>query len=175
MHSLFVSIVLLATVVLEIIFVVYGIYSLRSGAPFIPSSNRAVKQMIRAAEITPGQTVIDLGSGDGRILLAIARAGGRAVGIEVHPLLVWWSRLMAFLYRLPVTVIRASFWTTDISSADCIILFGIKSKMPELQAKIAREVRPGTRIVSNIFSFPEWHIDEKNGTVYVYRVPESTV
>lgn len=162
-----------AAVIAEIVFVVYAIYGGKSAAPFLPSTRRTTRRMVAAAGIQPGEIVYDLGSGDGRILFAAAREGAVATGIEIHPMLVWWSRFWAWVLRHKVTVIRDNLWNTDIRSADVIFLFILHTKMPALEQKIRREAKPGARIVSNSFTFPGWQYEKKDGTVYVYRVPES--
>jgi precorrin-6B methylase 2 len=161
-------------ILFNIILIIYAIYGLRSGAPFLPSSNKAVKTMMLIADIKPGQIIYDLGSGNGKILLAATKVGAKAIGIEIHPILVWWSRFLSYLSKVPIKVIRASFWDINVSNADCIFIFGIKSKMPKLQQKIIQETRPGTKIVSNTFTFANWQYIQKNDSIYLYEVPDKT-
>jgi cyclopropane fatty-acyl-phospholipid synthase-like methyltransferase len=140
------------------------------GAPFVPTKVATVDQMIALAEIKPGERLADLGSGDGRILIAAAKAGAIAHGYEINPLLILWS-----LYKIKKAGVgdRAfvhwkSFWRANLSQFEAITVFGITGIMGKLEDKLKKELRPGSRVVTNIFKFPTWE-GEKHDGVTVYR------
>lgn len=157
-------------------FYVFMLFAWRYGAPFVPSSARVVKDMISLAKIMPGEIVFDLGSGDGRILIAAAQAGAMAQGWEIHPLLVGLTQLKVWWLKLgeKVKVCRNNFWKADWSNAKVIMVYLIPHRMSEFKDKLLREVRPGTRIVSHAFKVPGWEPEAQLGQVRLYIVPPSS-
>lgn len=145
------------------------------GGPFVPSSWQRVEQMIRIADLTSGDTIIDLGSGDGRILVAALQAGAKkAIGYEIHRGLVSFTRWVANRKKLQdrLCVYCRSFWKADISEGDVIFLYQLPLTMKLLEDKIKKEAKPGARIVSNGFIFPNWTPEKQEGSNYLYLVPK---
>lgn len=146
-----------------------------TGGPFVPSSKKAVDAMVALARITPGQTVFDVGSGDGRVLFAAAKQGAFAKGVEINPYLVRFTRIKAFLspYRGKITVIWGNLWTTDLSTADIVFVYLIPWRMEDLAQKLKKELKPGATIITNSFIFPKWKIIRRDTThhVYAFRIP----
>jgi cyclopropane fatty-acyl-phospholipid synthase-like methyltransferase len=140
------------------------------GAPFVPTQKQTLEKMIEAAKIQPGEKLADLGSGDGRILIAAARAGAEAHGYEINPLLFFWSRWKIRQAGLAskAFVHWKNFWLADFSDYDIVMLFGITGIMPKLETKLKTELKPGARVVSNIFKFPNWE-STKEGAISIYR------
>lgn len=140
------------------------------GAPFLPTQKHALEKMIALAEIKPGEKLADLGSGDGRIVIAAAIAGAEAHGYEINPLLVWWSRYNIKQAGLSARAFihQKNFWRVDFSEYNIVMLFGITGIMKGLEKKLKTELKPGSRVVSNIFVFPNWE-GEKSGGVTVYK------
>ncbi|HBW74119.1 MAG: hypothetical protein UX10_C0023G0001 [Candidatus Magasanikbacteria bacterium GW2011_GWA2_45_39] len=167
------DIIFLSLSVLAIVFYVCMIFGFWSGAPFVPSSHKVVKEMILLAGIQEGEHVYDLGSGDGRILIASARVGAQAHGWETHPMLVWLTRLKAWWsgFGAQVRVEAKSYWAADLKEADVILVYLLASRMQELKEKLLREVRPGTRVVSHEFKIPGWEPSAEEGSVRLYIVP----
>ena len=127
-------------------------------APFIPTPAAVVEEMLDVAAVTPADIVYDLGSGDGRIVIAAARRGARAVGIELDGPLVQESRDRAFTAGVSdrTTFVWQDVLKSDLSPATVVTLY----LFPELNAKLATkflaELRPGTRIVSHRFPVGAW-------------------
>src|SRR5882672_3428464 len=94
----FLTVVLVALLVAEfnLVFLVLPVFLARRGAPYVPSRKDSIKKMLVLANLKPGDKVVDLGSGDGRIVIAFARNGIDAHGYEISPALVLWSKLMIF-------------------------------------------------------------------------------
>lgn len=112
--------------------------------------------MLTMAEIKPGEIVYDLGSGDGRVLIAAARRfGARAVGVEMDVSRFLWSIAAVALLGLgkQVRVIRSDFFEVDLSEADVVFTYLLQNTNDRLKDKLRKELRPGTRIVSNTFTF----------------------
>lgn len=149
----------------------FTVITIFTGGVPIPSFKSTVKKMMRLADVKPGEFLMDLGSGDGRVLVAAARLGARCVGYEINPLLIWYSRLVLKLRGLREASVRTgNFWKADLSDVDVVTLYISQSHMPKLKEKIQSEMRPGTRVVSAVFTFPDWEPEAVDGKVYLYRV-----
>ena len=129
---------------------------------WVPTPQALVDKMLDLAEITPDDFVIDLGSGDGRTVIAAAKRGVRALGIEYNPDMVALSIHNAELEGVSekATFINADLFETDFSEATVITMFLLTSINLELRPQILA-LEPGTRIVSNTFDMGEWSPDEK--------------
>lgn len=147
-----------------------------TGAPFVPSNKKATEAMIRMAKINTNTRVIDLGSGDGRLLFLAAKQGANAIGFEINPYLVLFTRIKALLghYRGSVTVFWKSLWNAPISNADVVFVYLLPWRMGELETKLKRELKPDTLVISNSFIFPKWKIvdKDKTGHIYAFRIPK---
>jgi cyclopropane fatty-acyl-phospholipid synthase-like methyltransferase len=138
---------------------------------FTPTEQDVVYSMLKLARVGPDDVVYDLGSGDGRIvILAAQEYGARGVGIEIDPPLVEISREVAREARLEdkVTFIEGDLFTTDISKATVVTIFLSLTVNRQLEEKLRRELRPGTRIVSHQFPIGSWTPDT------VVRAPDGT-
>lgn len=174
MISFILAIIILAIAalltVLVGIFEIYSLYAMIKAAPFVPIAGDRIKCMIRLAELKSDDNLMDLGSGDGRIIRAVAPVVARAVGIEINPILYWLSR-WRLRHVKNAEFRREDLWKTDLSNVDVLTIYFINNKMEQLAAKIKREMKVGSRIVSHGFRFaPDWPYVKKDGTVYLYKV-----
>jgi 16S rRNA A1518/A1519 N6-dimethyltransferase RsmA/KsgA/DIM1 with predicted DNA glycosylase/AP lyase activity len=130
--------------------------------------------MVQMADAKPGQKIADIGSGDGRILMAFARRGIEAHGYEINPLLVWRSRRAIRLAGLQnkAFVHWKDLWRISFSGFDTIVVYGIPYIMGGLENKLEREADPGTKVISNIYAFPHWKTIAVNKNIYMYKVGE---
>jgi hypothetical protein len=119
---------------------------------WIPSPTGMVDMMLDMAKVTPRDVVIDLGSGDGRNVIAAAKRGARAVGVEYNPDLVELSKRNAAAAGVAhrATFVRGDMFAADISQATALILFLVPQNLEKLAPKFLA-LRPGTRIVSNTY------------------------
>lgn len=149
-----------------------------TGAPFVPSTNPTARAMIRLARIKPGMKVYDLGSGDGRLLFLAAEKSATAIGLEINPLLVLYTILRTFIEGSHTSMVQPrwkNFWKTNLGDADVVFVYLLPWRMERLAAKLKKECKKGTTIVSNSFIFPNWKIlrqDRKNH-VYVFKIEGS--
>ena len=140
--------------------------------PFVVSPEEVVDRMLRIADIGPADTVIDLGSGDGRIVIGAAKRGARALGIDIDPSLVEKARNNAASAGVAA---RAAFvaqdlFDTDLSKASVVTMY----LLPEVNLKLRPKLlalAPGTRIVSHDWNMGDWEPDE---TIEL-RTPEKAV
>jgi precorrin-6B methylase 2 len=128
---------------------------------WVPTSDALVNKMLDMAKVTPRDFVMDLGSGDGRTVIAAARRGARAMGIEYNPEMVALSQKNAEKAGVSrsATFMKADLFQTDFSKATVITMF----LLPEINLKLRPKIlamKPGTRVVSNTFTMGEWQADE---------------
>ena len=131
---------------------------------WIPSPASMVEKMLDMAHVTPNDYVIDLGSGDGRNVIAAAKRGARALGVEFNPDLVELSRRAAASEGVAdrATFVQGDMFEADISQASVLILFLIPDNLTKLAPKFL-ELKPGTRIVSNTYEIGGgWDPDESD-------------
>lgn len=145
--------------------------SVKHGAPYARSKQENIEKMIALASVKQGERMADLGSGDGRIVLAFAQVLAEAHGYEIQPLLVIRARrhIRKNGFTHKAFIHWSSFWKEDFSSFNVITVFGIPYIMHELEKKLLRELRPGARVISNGYAFPHWQEIKKAGKVYLYE------
>ncbi len=119
---------------------------------WIPSPGETVQMMLNLAQVTPNDFVIDLGSGDGRNVIAAAKRGARALGVEYNPELVALSKSTAAAEGVAdkATFVHGDMFEADISKASVLVVFLIPDNLSKLAPKFF-DLRAGTRIVSNTY------------------------
>jgi hypothetical protein len=119
-----------------------------------------VEKMLDIAKVTPQDYVIDLGSGDGRNVIAAAKRGSTALGVEFNPEMVTLSRRLAAEAGVSgkATFVEGDMYAADISKANVMALFLLPSNMLQLRSKFFN-LAPGSRIVSNTFGMEGWDPD----------------
>jgi SAM-dependent methyltransferase len=132
-------------------------------AVWVPTSAEMVEKMLDMAQVTPKDLVVDLGSGDGRTVIAAAKRGARALGVEYNNDLVELSRLRARDAGVAdkATFVQGDMFEADISKATVLALFLLPENLERLRDKFLT-LPPGTRIVLNTLDIPEWEPDAKD-------------
>jgi len=127
---------------------------------WVPTPQALVEKMLDLAKVTPQDFVMDLGSGDGRTVIAAAKRGARAQGVEYNPDMVELSRRNAAAAKVSdkATFVRGDLFETDFSKAQVITMFLLPSINMRLRPQILK-MRPGTRVVSNTFTMEDWEPD----------------
>ena len=128
---------------------------------WVPTPQALVEKMLDMAQVTPQDFVMDLGSGDGRTVIAAAKRGARAMGIEYNPKMVELSKENAAKAGVSdrAEFMKADLFETDLSKATVITLF----LLPDINLKLRPtilDLKPGTRVVSNTFSMDDWAADQ---------------
>ncbi len=129
---------------------------------WVPTPEVMVDMMLDMAGVTPQDLVVDLGSGDGRMVIAAAQRGARARGVEFNPEMVQLSRRRAHEAGVQdrATFVQGDMYEADISDATVMALFLLTENMRRLQPRF-QALTPGTRIVANTFAIPEWPPDDR--------------
>ncbi len=138
--------------------------------PYVPSTEEKVSIMIALADVKPGQNAADLGCGDGRVLIALAKAGANVCGFETAPSRVLLSKENVEQEKLSgqISIHQMSFFDANLRGFDIVTVYGITSIMERLEKKLQDELKPGARIVSNRFTFPNWQHVREDNDVYLY-------
>ena len=133
--------------------------SLFLDAPWVPTSNKQIRAMLTFAELQPNETLYDLGSGDGRILImAATEFKAKAIGIELNPFMAAISNLRIFFrgLRSKVRIKWGNIFHCDISEADLVTMYLLQRTNNRIMKKLRAELKPGARVVSHVFTFPDW-------------------
>lgn len=159
---------------------VFVIWSWPIGAGWEPTARRKVRRMLEMSRVGPADVVYDLGSGDGRIIVEAAKTcHARAVGVEADPSRVLYARLVVAAMKLKgqVRVIWGNFYHTDLHEATVVTLFLTQGTNRRLKAKLLSELRPGTRVVSYVWTFEDWTpvSTDPHNELSLYVVPERTM
>ncbi|KAL7386426.1 hypothetical protein ABVT39_008298 [Epinephelus coioides] len=141
--------------------------------PFVPATTAQVENVLRVLRARSG-TLVDIGSGDGRIVIAAAKHGFQASGFELNPWLVWYSRYKALregVHRSTSFHI-SDLWKVSFAQYSNVVIFGVPQMMEQLELKLANELPSTAKVVACRFPFPTWvpeHIaGEGIDTVWVY-------
>ena len=159
----------------------------RPDVPYVPTTDEAVAAMLKLADIKSTDVVYDLGCGDGRIVITAAKNfGARGVGVDIDPARIREANenaKKAGVEKL-VRFEENDLFKTDIHDASVVTLFLLNSVNLKLRPKLLRELKPGTRVVSNTFDMGDWKPDKEasvngvdDGTslsqyLYLWIVPE---
>ena len=130
---------------------------------WVPTPPALVEKMLDMAQVTAKDVVMDLGSGDGRNIIAAAKRGATAIGVEYNPDMVALSNRLAREAGVAgkATFVEGDMYTADISKATVMALFLLPTNLERLRDTFYTQLRPGTRMVLNTFGIPEWDADEK--------------
>ena len=151
-------------------------------APSVPTPPNVVDRMLEAARLKAGETVYDLGSGDGRVLIAAAQKfGAKAVGVEISPDAVAASTKKIKDLKLDdkVRVIEGDLLTVDLSGADVVTLYLLTKSNDLLRPLLEKQLKPGTRVVSHDYAIRGWQparietvaAHKRDHQLYVYEFP----
>lgn len=143
------------------------------GAPFLPSFSKRKKTTAEGLERVinlvqthfPKGRMVDLGSGDGRVVMEFAQNGFEATGIEINPFLVLWSRIKIGNAK----IIKGNFWRVNLSSFDIVYIFQLNSVNILLADKFKKELKPGALIISVGFILPGFELIAKDSPFLVYK------
>jgi len=148
------------------------------GAGYQPTPPSAALEMLRLAELSPADTVYDLGAGTGALVFRAARLyGSRVVGVEVEPIRVLVLKLRQRLggFSSQVTIRWGNLFDLDFAGASVVATFLWPGAMARLRPKLEAELRPGARVVSHCHPIDGWTptVHDPKTDVYLYRWPEA--
>lgn len=157
------------TVVICVIIFLCFVFVVLFGAPFLPTLKPQVTQALDLIDLKPGQTLLELGSGDGRILNEAAKRGINAIGYEINPLLVIYSLWITRKNRKLVKVKMQNYWKIKLPKADGIFVFLLTPYMEKLDKKITSEKNGKVKLVSFAFEIPNKKAEKLSNGLYLYK------
>jgi SAM-dependent methyltransferase len=159
---------IIIVIVLAVLLLAFGGVVL-VGAPYLPTLKPQVMAALELADLKPGQTLLELGCGDGRVVLAAARRGYQVIGYELNPFLVLIARLQTFRYRPTAKIIWGDFWQKSWPEADAIFIFLLPRYMKKLDTKVIQYNHKPVKLVSFAFQIPGKKFISKKAGVFVYH------
>ncbi|XP_015107200.3 ATP synthase subunit C lysine N-methyltransferase isoform X2 [Vicugna pacos] len=141
--------------------------------PFVPATTKQIENVMKALRCRRG-SLVDVGSGDGRIVIAAAKEGFTAVGYELNPWLVWYSRYRAWREGVQGSArfYISDLWKVTFSEYSNVVIFGVPQMMPQLERKLELELQDHARVIACRFPFPHWSPAQVTGeggdTVWAY-------
>jgi precorrin-6B methylase 2 len=146
------------------------------GPPSVPTRESRIRAALKLANLQPGETLYDLGAGDGRVLLIAAEEfDANAVGLEIGPVQCALIYLRAAASRAGrrIQVKWANYLTADLHSADVVFVYATSRETAKLAVHLPAAMKPGARLVSISADFSEWqpsHVDEVE-LIFLYNMP----
>lgn len=145
------------------------LYGRLFGGPYLPTLAKDLNDALDLLDLQPGQTMLELGSGDGRMLRAAAKRGVKSIGYEVNPLLVVYARVRHRKYRHLIEVRWANCWNVDWPKSDGLFVFMLEPYMTRLYKKVVQYSKGRKyRVVSNAFTFDQMKRSAENGGMHLY-------
>lgn len=148
--------------------------------PFVPTSQELVVQMLKLANVSKGDTVYDLGCGDGRIVITAAKQfGAHAVGVDINPERIKEANENAHKAGVTdkVRFVEGDLFTAEIRPATVVTLYLLPNVNLKLRPRLLKELKPGTRVVSHSFDMDDWkpekEIDVNGSRLYLWMIPEN--
>jgi len=166
------NLILFLITIIFVIALAYGLINkFYNFAPFVPSSQDDISKMLELANLCGKEKVADLGSGNGKLVIAFSKKAGHVDGFEINPVLYICSYLRIKLLGIGdrASIKYKNFMSVDLSSYDVIVIYGISSLMPILEKKLTKEIKKKkVKIISNIFPFPDKKPVKSIDKVFLY-------
>jgi precorrin-6B methylase 2 len=142
------------------------------GAPFVTTPNKIIKEIIKLANIKSNDVVVDMGSGDGRILIEAAKYCKKSIGYEINPYLVLWSKIISRVKKSnhKIFINWKNYMNADLTDASIVVLYGIRGFIPALERKLEKELSRGTLIISYKFKLTNFKFIKKTkSNIFIYK------
>jgi predicted RNA methylase len=147
------------------------IYSLVRGIGWVPIWRKDIDRFLRLADIKAGQVVYDLGCGDGVIVVAAAKKGAKAIGLEISILPFVAAYIRKILTRSKAQIKFRDFWLVDLKDADVVYFFLIPRIYEQLKHKLEKELKPGAKVIAYVWPIEGWQatvVDKPEGRPAMY-------
>lgn len=148
------------------------LYSGTFGVPYYPSNQKLFREALQEFNIDyKNKKFIDLGSGDGRMVIAAEKLGMKAKGVEINPFLTLSSKLLLFLFRTKnAQIVNKSYYNVNLKNVDIVYVYLLREHMEKLRKKLLTELKDGSVIISNTFTFDHIEPDAVYKKFKLYRV-----
>lgn len=159
---------------ISLILMLSGYLPIFFGAMWIPTSRGVIKQMLELAQLQPGQRLVDLGAGDGRVVIMAARMfKAEAIGVEIDPLRWLLANFLIVLWgvRRRAKIHYANVFDFDLTGADVVFIYLTRPANQRLKSRLAQQLPPGTKVVSR-FAIPGWNalVINDSAMIFLYEI-----
>ncbi len=155
------------------IFYAFSLIAAIYSAPYVGSGKQDLRDMLELADIKPGLKVLELGSGKGALCVLSGQKGAHALGLEMNPVLVVYSKIMSLVYGVSERVgfKWVNFWNFKLPpETEVVYLYLLPEFMSQVWDKLERELKPGTKVISNGFVFKDRSVYQTRGSIRLYRL-----
>lgn len=159
------------TLIVVLLFIIGVIaYSLLSGTPYAPIGKEKLDDMLDLLALKKNEKAIDIGAGDGRIVIAMAKKGAEATGIEINPVLVFLAKknIKQHSVQKNARVLLHDMYRHDYTKYDALTIYATDIVLRNLEEKLLQELHPKARVVTNYFTFPNWKPKKTKNKTYLY-------
>ncbi len=176
LFTIFIIILIICIIITAWFFIIPWLF----GAPYDITRKSSMKNILRLTNPKSGDKIAELGSGDGRVCIALAKKNPQAkiYGFEINPFLVWISRgkISELKLQNQIKIYWKSFWNVNLNHFNKIVFFQFSSITKRLEKKFNMELRKGTKVISHNWKLPNWKIKKQlgkkgmlEGMVYLYE------
>jgi hypothetical protein len=146
------------------------------GLPPVPTNRERIRHALQLANLLPGETLYNLGAGDGRVLLIAAHDfGAKAVGIEIGPIqcILIWLRIMTGRLGNQIKIRWGNFYQANLKDADVVFVYATSKEVIKLAPHLGSQMRPGARLVSISADFSDWEptLVDEHDLIFIYEMP----
>lgn len=135
----------------------------------MPTFSSQINYALELGELKKGQTLLELGCGDGKVLVAAAKKGINAIGYEINPILYLIAKTRSLKYRSRIKVIWGNYWIKDWPEADAVFVFLIQRHMKKLDKKCIQYPYKPVKLLSFAFKIPQKQYAKTKGGIYLYE------
>lgn len=176
---IFLIIFLLVVIATAILTTVSLIAYLRTRVPFVSLSTEKIQQIWQQVPLISGKTVVDLGCGDGRVLIAAhKRYGVLGIGYEINLWAYLRAKIRTWPYRQYIKIFYQNFLTADLSAADYVFTYLLPAAQEKVEAQVVPKLKAGSQLIAYAFFLPSLRVDQelntttdgKSGKIYVYKI-----
>jgi len=157
-------------VILFFFWALFLVLSIVKGAPYVRTPKKRIALIIEMLELNKNDVAMDLGSGNGDIVIEIARKGVESHGSEINWFLVLisWLKIRVAGVSSLAFVHWGNMWKVGMSKYTVVVVYGFPNIMKDLEKKLLSELPNGARVVSHAFKFPNWKPTIESGSVFLY-------
>jgi precorrin-6B methylase 2 len=149
------------------------------GLPPVPTNRDRIQHALKLANLQPGETLYDLGAGDGRVLFIAARDfQAQAVGIEIGPIqcILVWLRILASGLGNQIKIRWGNFYEANLKDADIVFVYATSKEITKLAPHLAAQMKRGSRLVSISADFVDWEpaLVDEHDLIFIYEMPPAS-
>ena len=161
--------------ILIFIFLLTFAYAFIRAIGWVPMWHKDIESVMKLADIKPGEKFCDLGCGDGKVVLAAAKKQAKAVGYEISLLLYFIAKVRSWFSKGQVEIKFRDFWLVNLRDMDIVFFFLIPRIFPKMKAKLEKELKPGSRVITYVWPMDGWTAvqvikREKGPAIYLYKI-----